>query len=141
VRRMRAADVTSAAQLSAQEGAARWDADAFLRELQLPYSELHVIEEAGRVLAFAVWWRVVDETHLLNMVVAPEARRRGLGAGLVQAMLDDARGRRDRAALLEVRAGNVAALRLYGAAGFVRVGRRRGYYADGEDAVLMERVL
>ncbi|MFZ4738616.1 MAG: ribosomal protein S18-alanine N-acetyltransferase [Bradymonadia bacterium] len=138
---MGAADVTTAALLSAQEGAARWDAQAFLRELELPYADLYVVEDAGEVAAFAVWWRLVDETHLLNMVVAPQARRRGLGARLVQTMLDQARARRDRVALLEVRAGNVAALRLYGGKGFVSVGRRRGYYSDGEDAVLMECVL
>jgi ribosomal-protein-alanine N-acetyltransferase len=41
---------------------------------------------------------------------------------------------------LEVRVSNGWALRVYGGAGFVEVGRRRGYYADPlEDAVLMRR--
>lgn len=51
--------------------------------------------------------------------------------------------RRDGAesVLLEVRASNEAALRLYDSLGFQRVGLRRRYYADGEDALLMTLLL
>jgi ribosomal-protein-alanine N-acetyltransferase len=41
--------------------------------------------------------------------------------------------------LLEVRADNCGALALYSGHGFREVGRRRRYYPDGSDAVLMER--
>ena len=136
------ADVDSAAKLAALEGAALWDAAAFAHELTLAHATLVAVDgDDGTLAAFAVWWRVVDETHLLNMVVAPGARRRGLGAALVAQMLDEARGRGDVAALLEVRAGNRAAQALYERAGFSRAGLRRGYYADGEDAVQMVRSL
>ncbi len=47
----------------------------------------------------------------------------------------------DETAILEVRASNTAALRLYFKLGFQQVGRRASYYSDGEDAVLMEREL
>jgi ribosomal-protein-alanine N-acetyltransferase len=43
--------------------------------------------------------------------------------------------------VLEVRASNTAAQRLYAGAGFERRGKRRGYYADGEDAIVMGRSL
>jgi ribosomal-protein-alanine N-acetyltransferase len=39
--------------------------------------------------------------------------------------------------MLEVAAGNESALELYGGFGFAEISRRRGYYADGEDAVIM----
>jgi ribosomal-protein-alanine N-acetyltransferase len=45
-------------------------------------------------------------------------------------------------ALLEVRAGNVAALALYARAGFQECGRRKRYYADtDEDALVLCRDL
>ena len=44
-------------------------------------------------------------------------------------------------AMLEVRASNMAAVALYEQLGFQHVGRRKGYYADGEDALLMNRAL
>ena len=43
------------------------------------------------------------------------------------------------AATLEVRADNGGALALYARLGFDEVGRRRRYYPDGGDAVLMTR--
>jgi len=131
-------DVGAAARLAAHEGAALWDAVAFAHELTLSHATLvGVDDEEGALVAFAVWWRVADETHLLNMVVAPGARRRGVGRALVERMLADARARGDTSALLEVRLGNVAAQALYERSGFTKAGLRRGYYADGEDAMQM----
>jgi ribosomal-protein-alanine N-acetyltransferase len=138
---MVAADAAAVAELSAEAGAARWDAPAFVRELALPQSRLKVVEADGRIVAFAVWWHVVDEVHLLNIVVHPAGRRAGLGRLLMNALVADAQAVRARALCLEVRAGNAPALALYLQYGFEIVGRRRRYYADGEDAVLMERVL
>lgn len=43
--------------------------------------------------------------------------------------------------LLDVRASNDAALGLYYSLGFERVGLRKRYYSDGEDAVLMTLLL
>ena len=88
---------------------------------------------AGLVVA----WVVADvEVQILEVAVHPTLRRRGLGARLVRAALDLAPA---VDATLEVRASNDAALRLYESCGFSRVGERAGYYADGEDAVLMTR--
>jgi ribosomal-protein-alanine N-acetyltransferase len=43
--------------------------------------------------------------------------------------------------VLEVAEGNQAGRRLYGRAGFAVVGRRRGYYGGGEDALVMRAVV
>jgi ribosomal-protein-alanine acetyltransferase len=140
---MRAEDAEAVAALSADAGAARWDAEAFRRELLLPHARLRVIEGGASfaVAAFAVWWHVVDEIHLLNIVVAADLRRSGLARALMDSMLDDARSVAARAIELEVRAGNASAIALYVAYGFETLGRRKRYYADGEDALLMEHVL
>jgi ribosomal-protein-alanine N-acetyltransferase len=45
----------------------------------------------------------------------------------------------DNEAFLEVKASNKGAQRLYAKLGFEEVGRRRRYYSDGSDAVLMRR--
>ena len=138
---MEAEDAEAVAALSADVGAARWDAHAFRRELLLPQARLWVVEAETHfsIAAFAVWWHVVDEVHLLNIVVAPALRRTGLARALMDTLIADARAADARALELEVRAGNTAALQLYLAYGFEVIGRRRRYYADGEDAVLMER--
>ncbi len=66
-------------------------------------------------------------SRLAGMALVPEGRRRGVGRALVQQLLDDARGRGDRAMVLEVIEQNTAAVKLYEACGFARVRRLVGY--------------
>jgi len=93
--------------------------------------------DAG-VLGCAVAWRVAGDSHILELGVRGSARRRGLGSSLLEAAVKATR-ERGGAALLEVREGNRDARRLYSRLGFEEVGRRKGYYRDGEAAVLCTR--
>lgn len=108
-------------------------------ELQRSYARLLVARrgERGRVLAFLLAWHVADEAHLIDVVVAPEERRGGIGRALLASLLREARARAARVVLLEVRKSNTPAIALYRGAGFVEVGERPRYYSDGEDALLM----
>lgn len=106
-------------------------------ELARSYAKLWVIGAEGADLDGALLsWEVADEVHLLDVLVAPAARRRGLGRALLSALLARARERAARVVLLEVRRDNLPAQRLYESAGFTPTGERRSYYADGEDALL-----
>ena len=60
------------------------------------------------------------------------------GRSLVEAVITEGRATRARTMFLEVRAGNVAARRLYRRLGFRDLGVRRGYYGPGQDAIVME---
>lgn len=88
---------------------------------------------------------VAGEAELLTIAVAPQARRRGVGARLVARFLYQARLRGAEEAFLEVAAGNTAALALYRAHGFADAGLRRGYYrhpgGQAEDALILRRAL
>jgi len=93
----------------------------------------------GSLLGMIVAWRVADETQVLELLVAPHARRTGLGRALLLAAWE--RSAQCRGPMvLEVRASNEPALGLYRKLGFEEVGRRRGYYGGLEDAVLMTRL-
>lgn len=116
-------------------GAAGFDVPT---ELARRYARLFVSRAATRIEGFLLAWDVADEVHLLDVIVAPSARRRGHGRELVTALLEHARARRARLVLLEVRKSNHAARSLYEKLGFVTAGERPAYYSDGEDAVLMQ---
>jgi ribosomal-protein-alanine N-acetyltransferase len=89
-----------------------------------------------------VYWIVHDELHILNVAVHPEVRRCGIGKGLMKWLMLVCERERLQYVSLEVRAGNEAAIGLYEAFAFKRIGLRRRYYSDnGEDAVIMARVL
>ncbi|ETJ07321.1 MAG: Ribosomal-protein-alanine acetyltransferase, partial [Actinomyces urogenitalis DORA_12] len=72
------------------------------------------------------------------IATVPAARRRGVATVMLTDLVEVARGRGCRAVLLEVRASNEAAQRLYAGHGFRPLGVRRRYYvAPVEDAVVM----
>lgn len=108
---------------------------AFADELALDHARLWVAERGAEILGFVDYWVVAGEVELIDVAVAPTARREGLGRRLVEHLRADVP--EALAVHLEVRAGNAAAIGLYRALGFVEVGRRRRYYADGEDALLL----
>ena len=93
------------------------------------------------MLGYVVLMPAVDEIQLLNISIAREHQRKGLGRKLLDMAIKLAHDMRMCRMLLEVRPSNVAALVLYRGAGFREIGLRRGYYlADNgrEDAIVME---
>ncbi|MDE2583284.1 MAG: GNAT family N-acetyltransferase [Rhodospirillales bacterium] len=114
-----------------------WDGSAFAAQLAQPGVFGRLDPQGGLVLA-----RIAgDEAEILTLGVVPASRRRGLGRALLAAALAEAAARGARRVFLEVAVANQPALALYAAAGFTPVGRRRGYYADGQDALVLSAVL
>ena len=89
--------------------------------------------EGGMVLVRVA----ADEAEILTLAVAPGARRRGLGRRLMQAAAAQAREVGASRLFLEVSSRNAAARALYQSQGFTQAGRRRRYYADGSDALVL----
>ena len=89
------------------------------------------------IIGFGGVLRVVDEAHIMNLVVEPTWRRRGVASRLLARLLLDSGDRGAISATLEVRASNRAAIELYRSFGFEIAGRRPRYYADDEDAEIM----
>ncbi len=113
-----------------------WSAPQLGAELARPDGRLLVSTDGACLSGHAVGRDLAGEFEVLSIVVAPEARRRGVGSALLTALLSSFGA---GPAFLEVRASNLAARALYAGHGFVGVGVRTSYYRDGEDAVLMRR--
>jgi ribosomal-protein-alanine N-acetyltransferase len=93
------------------------------------------------IAGYGVITTAAGEAHLLDLSVAPEWQRQGIGAGLTRFLMGIARERGAGRMYLEVRPSNAAARALYVAHGFREIGLRRNYYPGPngpEDAVLME---
>lgn len=117
-----------------------WSRRLFLDELANPNSRIVLAkDDMGVVLGYICFWIVVDEAHILKVVVHPAFRRQGIARRLLSHLLEYAEEKGVNCFALEVRHLNKAAMELYKGFGFEVAGVRKGYYADtGEDAVLME---
>ena len=119
--------------------AAHWTPRQYhdLFEAQRPVVVLAAVAEDGGMLGFLVARGVAGEWELENTTVSASQRRKGIGRGLMQSLVQAARQAQGEAIFLEVRESNQAARRLYESVGFRQVGVRTLYYSDpGEDAVL-----
>jgi len=124
------------AEIHAAAFPAPWDAAAF--EALLAQTGVFVLEAPD---GFILLRAVADEAEILTLAVAPLVRRNGVGRALVEAAAATAAARGAESLFLEVSADNAAALALYAAAGFEPAGLRKGYYADGADALVLRRTL
>ena len=90
----------------------------------------------GALVAMASGWLVVDELHITVVAVDPLQRRQGLGRQVLQALLNKGQQQGAERATLEVATSNTAAVGLYRDLGFQDAGIRRGYYRNGDDALI-----
>lgn len=136
---MRSEDIDELMEIERASYRSPWARQVFLDELHRSWARVDVLREVegGPLRAFANYWIVGEEVHLLNVAVHPAARRRGHARRLLAHLVDVARASGCRFLTLEVRRGNHGAIRLYRREGYRPVGIRPRYYDDGEDAIVM----
>lgn len=122
-----------------------WSAESMRRELDDPNTRylVAVDDERGTVLAYGgvLAPKGGEQADIQTIAVAPFARERGLGRGLMHQLIAEARRRGASEVFLEVRADNAIAQALYTSLGFEAVGVRKRYYRGGIDAVHMRLVI
>jgi len=114
-----------------------WSRHLFERELENPLARLLVALSGGEIVGYLCVWLVAGEAEIHNVATAAHFQRRGVGTFLMRELFNLLHDENIERILLEVRASNVAAIRLYQQWGFETSSRRKGYYQDGEDALLM----
>ena len=119
-----------------------WSLAMFVLELSKPSSICLAASEgearSGRLVGYTICSRYGDVWHVMNIAVEPSRRRQGIGATLLESLID--RAGSAETYTLEVRPSNPTAIALYERFGFRCTGVRPRYYRDtGEDAVIMWR--
>lgn len=113
------------------------EADGALRRFAL-VAEVDGLR-AGLALGQLVLDGVENSGELEWIAVERGMRGRGMGRALMEGVEAWSREHGGLKLMLEVRAGNVTAQRLYGRSGWVETGRRKEYYRNPvEEAVVME---
>jgi ribosomal-protein-alanine N-acetyltransferase len=140
IRKMQAGDLDRICEIERTCFAGPWSRESFESELKRNGGLAVVAETESGAAGYAVGWSAADELHIANLAVHPEWRRKGMGRGLLKALLNGFSGL--TWAGLEVRESNTAAIALYQGMGFRKSKIRKNYYAEEkEDAVLMEMAI
>ncbi|MGO1192448.1 MAG: GNAT family N-acetyltransferase [Nesterenkonia sp.] len=108
--------------------------DAGAEGASAPANQVHIIAYAGMMC-------VLPLADVQTLAVAPAAQGRGLGTRLLGLIEAESLHRGAEDLLLEVRADNPGAQRLYLRHGFEQIHQRRGYYPDGAEALVMRKHL
>jgi ribosomal-protein-alanine N-acetyltransferase len=116
-----------------------WTSRHFRDEIESPCGYPTVaLTPDGAIAGYLCLKQVLDEAEILDVAVSASLRGRGVGRILVEGALAASRSRGVAVVSLEVRVGNREAIALYERLGFREVGRRKNYYDNGDDAILMD---
>jgi ribosomal-protein-alanine acetyltransferase len=119
-----------------------WPLEKFDDDLRSRYSHFLVAEDEARVVGYAIAQYLTgnDVADIHNIAVVESHRGRGIGAELLDAVLEWAVDQGASAIMLEVRADNVVAQSLYASRGFEVIATRAQYYQPaGIDALVMRK--
>jgi ribosomal-protein-alanine N-acetyltransferase len=140
LRPAREADIEAVLEIERASFGDPWNRGAFADLVDDRRVAFLIADIGGEVCGYVVAWFVLDEGEIGNLAVARDARRRGIGARLLDGAIAAVRASDVDTLYLEVRDSNAAARALYASRGFVEVGRRRDYYRKPREDALVLRL-
>jgi len=111
-----------------------------LRDCILYKYDSFVVVLNDNLIGYIISKITYPETHILNLTVKKNFRKKGIGKALIELIISDARLRNSENIILEVRANNTDAQSLYKKLNFEVIGTRKDYYESKngrEDAYVL----
>lgn len=116
-----------------------WSEEDFIRCLRQRNCIGMVVEHQARVVGFMLYELHKNKLHVLNFVVRPDVRRRGVGTQMVEKLKSRLSQHRRNRVCLEIRETSLAAQVFFKNADFLAVSVLRDYYDDTtEDAYVFQ---
>ncbi len=140
IRPLEGRDIRELVEMEAGIFSRPWSQQHFTELLTRPYCQYLVAETEAAVAGCAGLVNLCGEGEIDKVMVEESLRGRGIASALLGELIDRGRAQGITAFTLEVRAGNVPAIRLYEKFGFQSEGiRPRFYDKPVEDALIMWR--
>jgi tRNA threonylcarbamoyl adenosine modification protein YeaZ/ribosomal-protein-alanine acetyltransferase len=130
-------DLVVLADIHAASFATGWTVADLSSNLAIPGAAAVVVELAGTIYGFVQFQWVAGEAEITTICVLPNYRRQHFGRDLMEGLIRQLQAMKTTKLFLEVAENNAAARGLYESFGFQPSGLRKGYYADGQNAVTM----
>lgn len=117
-----------------------WSPENLKSELQAENREYVVVKDKeGLIVGFAGIILSVDDAEITNIVTKKDKRRQGIGSILINELIKISKEKGKDNISLEVNEENEYAIKLYEKNGFEVVGRRKNYYNNKNDAIIMTK--
>ncbi len=114
-----------------------WNYNIFYQELQNVNSEYFIALKNNEIVGFAGIWISVDDIHITNIVTKKVYRNHGIGTKLLNHLITTAKAKKLSSLTLEVNETNKSAISLYEKHHFQKIGQRKNYYKQNENAIIM----
>ena len=115
-----------------------WGKNELLKELENKNAHYVCVECDNKIAGYIGVWNICGEGNITNIAVHPDFRNKGLGTLLIKEMIKYAKDEKFLFLTLEVSEKNIQAYNLYKKCGFYETGKRKKYYHNKYDAILME---
>ena len=116
-----------------------WNIDILKDELTSETSQFFCAKYENKIVGFAGIKIVLDEADIMNIAVKKDYRRQGIATLLLNHILNICKEKNIKTINLEVNEENFSAISLYQKLGFKECGRRKQYYDNKYDAILMKK--
>lgn len=100
-----------------------------------------VVEDNDKIVGYIGSTFIFEDSEVLLVAVKNSHRRKGLGKLLIETLTKKLKENDVEKIFLEVRKSNLPAINCYKTNGFVQIAERKQYYGDGEDAIIMEKLI
>ena len=117
-----------------------WNINTLKNDFANPNSTYIIAKLDDEIVGFAGFLKICDEANIMNIVTKVEKRHLGIGSKLMQAFIDEAKKQNLTSITLEVNDKNFQAIKLYEKFGFKRIGLRKKYYNNTDDAIIMSLI-
>jgi len=130
-------DLKEAYKIECEVNPSPWKYETFLSSFEVGHKGL-ICKHDSKIIGFIIFSPINPEAHILSISVTKKIQSKGVGALLLQSMLDQCAAMNYKKIFLEVRTSNLQAINFYQKFGFSKDAIRDNYYKDNsEDALLM----
>lgn len=112
-----------------------WKPEDIEKMCKIENYSFFLAEDENFLAAFIIWYDTGDSVDLFEIAVAEDYRHKGTGSRLFEEAVRNIK----KDIILEVREDNDKAILFYKKLNFFEISRRKNYYKNNKDAIIMVR--
>lgn len=116
-----------------------WNINTLQNDFNNTNSTYFIAKLDDEIVGFAGLLKICDEANIMNIVTKINKRNLGIGSKLLAKLIETAKEQNCTSITLEVNEHNSSAIHLYEKFNFKRIGLRKKYYNNTDDAILMSQ--